>query len=75
MEDVPVLFATVKRKYPVELELLYAVSLAKFWVELGLDDDLDVGALLHEEEAVGVVDDELVVMVERTVGIAEDLAQ
>ena len=28
MEDVPVLFATVKRKYPVEVELLYSVSLA-----------------------------------------------
>jgi len=35
--------------------------------ELGLDDDLDVGPLLHEQEAVRVDDEELVVVVERTV--------
>ena len=38
-----------------------------------LDDHLDVGALLHEEEAVGVVDDELVVMVEAPVGVPQNL--
>ena len=71
--DVPVLLATVNRKYPVELELLVRGQLDEARVELRLDDDLDVGALLHEEEAVGVVDDELVVMVERPVGVPENL--